>query len=49
MKILLIAGVITVIVGIASKGLNDGWFEGTSIMAAVVMIIMFTSVNDYFK
>ncbi len=46
MTILLIAGVITILVNLAN---GKDWLEGASIIAAVVMIILFTSCNDYLK
>jgi len=50
LRILLIAGIVTLIVGIANA---EHWVaglpEGLSIIAAVVMITLFTSTNDYMK
>ena len=49
MRILFFAGLLTILVGMYDDGLWQGWIEGASIIGAVIMIIMFTSLNDYAK
>ncbi len=48
MKILFVAGLLTLIVGVLNNG-AAGAYEGGSIIAAVVMIVLFTSLNDLMK
>ena len=53
MRILFIAGIVSIIVSwlASDPDLNRpwNWYEGASIIAAVVMIILFTTLNDLAK
>ena len=49
LKILCGAAVISLILGILTEGLAEGWMEGASILLAVVIIVTVTSGNNYLK
>lgn len=49
LRILCIAAVVSLILGIATEGLEHGWMEGTSILVAVVTIVTVTSGNNWVK
>ncbi|KAK7262036.1 hypothetical protein RIF29_28364 [Crotalaria pallida] len=45
--ILIIAAVVSLILGIKTEGLEEGWFDGGSIAFAVLLVIVVTAVSDY--
>ena len=49
LRILCGAAVISLILGIFTEALADGWMEGASILIAVVIIITVTAGNNYIK
>ena len=49
LRILCISAVISLILGIATEGLKEGWLEGSSILIAVVIIVTVTAGNNYIK
>lgn len=49
LKILVIAAVVSVIVGIIKEGMEKGWMDGVSIFIAVVLIVSVTASNNYIK
>jgi magnesium-transporting ATPase (P-type) len=49
LRILCAAAVISLVLGILTEGLADGWMEGASILIAVVIIISVTAGNNYIK
>lgn len=49
LRVLCLAAVVSLILGIATEGLAHGWMEGTSILVAVVIIVTVTSGNNYVK
>ena len=49
LRILCGAAVISLVLGILTEGLADGWMEGASILMAVVIIITVTAGNNYVK
>jgi Ca2+ transporting ATPase len=49
LRILCLAAVVSLVLGIATEGLEKGWMEGTSILAAVVIIVTVTSGNNWVK
>ena len=49
LKILCVAAVVSLVLGIATEGWEKGWLEGTSILVAVVIIVSVTSGNNYIK
>ncbi|KAL0223577.1 hypothetical protein P9112_002967 [Eukaryota sp. TZLM1-RC] len=49
MKILMVAAVISFILGVITEGLAEGWIEGTAILIAVVIVGLVTATNDYKK
>ncbi len=48
-RILCIAAVVSLTLGIATHGIKEGWIEGASIILAVVIVSGVTSVNNYVK
>lgn len=49
LKILCAAAVISLVLGILTEGLAEGWLEGASILLAVIIIVTVTSGNNYIK
>ena len=49
MQILCFAALASLILGVATHGLAEGWLEGVSIILAVVIITVVTSGNNYMK
>ena len=49
LRILCVAAVVSLALGIATEGLQHGWMQGTSILAAVVIIVTVTSGNNWVK
>jgi len=45
--VLIIAAVISLVLGIATEGIKEGWYDGTSIAFAVFLVILVTAVSDY--
>jgi Ca2+ transporting ATPase len=49
LRILCGAAAVSLVLGIATEGLREGWLEGASILVAVVIIVSVTSINNYIK
>ena len=49
LKILCVSAVVSLVLGIATEGLKEGWLEGASILIAVIIIVTVTSTNNYLK
>lgn len=49
LKILCASAVVSLVLGIATEGLAEGWLEGASILIAVIIIVTVTSANNYIK
>ena len=49
LKILCVAAVVSLVLGIAMEGLAEGWIEGFSILLAVIIITVVASGNNYVK
>lgn len=49
LRILCLASLLSVVLGVATEGLNEGWMEGGSIFVAVIVIVLLTSVNSYLQ
>ena len=49
LRILCVAAVVSLVLGIATEGIEHGWMEGTSILVAVVIIVTVTSGNNWVK
>ena len=47
--ILIIASCVSIVLGIYSDGWQTGWFDGTAILAAVVIVLNVTAINDLQK
>ncbi|CAI8611766.1 unnamed protein product [Vicia faba] len=45
--ILIIAAAVSLVLGIKTEGLKEGWFDGGSIAFAVMLVIVVTAVSDY--
>lgn len=45
--ILMVAAVISLILGIKTEGLKEGWYDGGSIGFAVFLVIIVTAISDY--
>jgi Ca2+ transporting ATPase len=49
LQILCYSAVVSLVLGILTEGLAEGWMEGASILIAVVIIISVTAGNNYIK
>jgi len=49
LRILCYSAVVSLVLGIATEGLKEGWLEGASILLAVIIIVTVTSGNNYIK
>jgi Ca2+ transporting ATPase len=49
LQILCYSAVVSLVLGILTEGLAEGWMEGASILIAVVLIISVTAGNNYIK
>jgi Ca2+ transporting ATPase len=49
LRILCASACVSLVLGIATEGLAEGWLEGASILVAVVIIVTVTTGNDYIK
>lgn len=49
LRILCVASVISLALGVLTEGWAEGWMEGASILIAVVIIVTVTSGNNYIK
>ncbi|KAK8936710.1 Calcium-transporting ATPase 8, plasma membrane-type [Platanthera zijinensis] len=45
--ILIVAAVISLVLGIKTEGLKEGWYDGGSIAFAVILVIVVTAISDY--
>ncbi|XP_057805178.1 calcium-transporting ATPase 8, plasma membrane-type [Salvia miltiorrhiza] len=45
--ILMIAATASLVLGIKTEGIKEGWYDGGSIALAVFIVIVFTAVSDY--
>ena len=45
--ILIIAAAVSLVLGIKTEGLEQGWYDGGSIAFAVLLVIVVTAVSDY--
>lgn len=49
LRILLLAALVSLIIGIAQEGLATGWIEGTAIFFAVFIVVTITAINNWSK
>eukprot|EP00250_Pteridium_aquilinum_P019846 c24601_g1_i1 orf=232-3630(+) len=45
--ILMVCALLSLVFGIKSHGIEEGWYDGTSIAFAVLLVVLVTSVSDY--
>ncbi|ONK70583.1 uncharacterized protein A4U43_C05F35230 [Asparagus officinalis] len=45
--ILMIAAAVSLVLGIKTEGLKEGWYDGGSIAFAVILVILVTAISDY--
>ncbi|KAG6705928.1 hypothetical protein I3842_07G201500 [Carya illinoinensis] len=45
--ILMIAAVASLVLGIKTEGIKEGWYDGGSIAFAVILVIFVTAISDY--
>ncbi|MED6216509.1 Calcium-transporting ATPase 10, plasma membrane-type [Stylosanthes scabra] len=45
--ILMVAAAASLVLGIKSEGIKEGWYDGGSIAFAVILVIVVTAVSDY--
>lgn len=49
LRVLCLAAIVSLVLGIATDGIEEGWLEGTSILVAISLIVSVTSINNYLK
>ncbi|KAJ8499066.1 hypothetical protein OPV22_009618 [Ensete ventricosum] len=45
--ILMVAAVLSLVLGIKTEGIKEGWYDGGSIAFAVILVIVVTAISDY--
>lgn len=45
--ILIIAAVASLVLGIKTEGIKEGWYDGGSIAFAVILVVVVTAISDY--
>lgn len=45
--ILMVAAVVSLVLGIKTEGLKEGWYDGGSILLAVIIVVVVTATSDY--
>lgn len=45
--ILIIAAILSLALGIKTEGIKEGWYDGGSIVFAVLLVILVTAISDY--
>lgn len=45
--ILIVCAVATLALGLKTRGVKEGWYDGVSIAFAVILVILVTSISDY--
>ncbi|MCO5611739.1 hypothetical protein L7F22_065997 [Adiantum nelumboides] len=45
--ILIVCAVLTLTLGMKTRGVKEGWYDGVSIAFAVILVILTTSISDY--
>ncbi|KAJ8899044.1 hypothetical protein K2173_008875 [Erythroxylum novogranatense] len=45
--ILIIAAIASLVLGMKTEGVDEGWYDGASIAFAVILVIVVTAVSDY--
>ncbi|KAJ0985137.1 hypothetical protein J5N97_003493 [Dioscorea zingiberensis] len=45
--ILIVAAVVSLVLGIKTEGLKEGWYDGGSILLAVIIVVVVTATSDY--
>jgi len=49
LRILTVAAIVSLIVGMIQEGLATGWMEGVAIIFAVLIVVSVSSINNYMK
>ena len=49
LRILVVASVVSTVIGILQDGVEKGWMEGATIMLAIILITSVQSGNNYVK
>jgi len=47
LRILIGCAFISLVIGIATEGLADGWYEGTAILCAIIVCVVANVINEY--
>ncbi len=49
LKLIFIASIINMIIGILKDGIKYGWIDGITVLFTVILIVMITVINEYKK
>ena len=49
LRVLAVAAIISLVVGILQEGIETGWMEGVAIIFAVFIVVSVSSINNYMK
>jgi hypothetical protein len=44
-----LAAFVSLVLGIITEGIKEGWLEGFAIFVAVIIIVSVTATNEYMK
>jgi Ca2+-transporting ATPase len=47
LRILIACAFISLVIGIATEGLAHGWYEGTAILCAIIIVVAANVINEY--
>ena len=47
LRILIVCAFVSLIIGIATEGLAHGWYEGTAILCAIIIVVTANVINEY--
>lgn len=47
LRILCLAAVVSLVIGVATEGWSHGWFESVAILVAIGIVVVITTFNDY--
>lgn len=47
LRILCVAAVVSLIIGVATEGFDDGWYESGAILTAIVIVVAITTANEH--
>ncbi|KAH7426562.1 hypothetical protein KP509_10G006300 [Ceratopteris richardii] len=47
LMILIVCAVLSLIIGISTEGISEGWHDGVGILMSILIVVFVTAINDY--